>query len=171
MWYTVNNRRNDKMHRIDKIIKDKRFINRMNDIKVAEEERIFCGHGYDHLMSVARIAYILVLEEKLDIPKDYVYAAALLHDIGRHSELEKEMNHRNAGPHIARPILIDAGFSEDEAEEICEAIRQHGTFPEEKGNLAGVLYRADKVSRDCFSCAAHEECNWPPQKKNEFIKV
>ena len=57
------------MHRIDKIIKDERFINRMNEINVAEKDRIFCGHGYDHLMSVARIAYILVLEERLDVSK------------------------------------------------------------------------------------------------------
>ena len=159
------------MHRIDKIIKDERFINRMNEINIAEKDRIFCGHGYDHLMSVARIAYILVLEERLDVSKEFVYAAALLHDIGRYSEYEKEMNHRAAGPYVARPILLDAGFSEDEAEEICEAIRLHGTFPENKGNLAGVLYRADKVSRVCFSCPAHEECNWPSEKKNEFIKV
>ena len=167
----VNNRRDDKMHRIDKIIKDSKFIERVKEINEIEQQRIFCGHGYDHLMSVARIAYILVLEEGLDIEKEYVYAAALLHDIGRFSKYEEEMDHREAGPYIAKPILLDAGFSEDEAEEICEAIRLHGTFPENKGNLAGVLYRADKVSRDCFSCPAHEECNWPSEKKNEFIKV
>ena len=159
------------MHRIDKIIKDSKFIERVKEINEIEQQRIFCGHGYDHLMSVARIAYILVLEEGLDIEKEYVYAASLLHDIGRFSTYEEKMDHREAGPYIAKPILLDAGFDEAEAEEICDAIRQHGTFPKDTGTLAGVLYRADKLSRDCFSCKAYNECNWLPEKKNDFIKV
>ncbi len=171
MRNAVYNRKNDKMHRIDKIIKDESFIKRIKEINEIEKYRIFCGHGYDHLMSVARIAYIMVLEEGLDISKEFVYAASLLHDIGRFSEYEKEMDHRIAGPYVARPILLNAGFSEEETEIICDAIRLHGTYPDEKGTLAGVLYRADKLSRDCFSCKAYEECNWPPEKKNDYIKV
>lgn len=176
------------MKRIDAILADEVFIDRMKQIEKAEKERIFCGHGYDHLLSVARIAYILyleALEEKkrsqkekeietnLSDRSDYkelIYATALLHDIGRFSEEEKKSNHRNAGPIIAVPILERAGFSNEEIAKICEAIKKHGTFPEDKYSLAGMIYMADKMSRNCFECDAYDECNWAPEKKNDTIK-
>ena len=33
--------------------------------------------------NVARLMYIYALEEHLELPKELIYAAALLHDIGR----------------------------------------------------------------------------------------
>ena len=37
-------------------------------------------------------------------------------------------------------------------------------------DLAGILYRADKNSRNCFACKAEHECNWSREKKNTRIK-
>ena len=159
------------MYKVNAVLNDSRFTERLKEINEAEKTRIFCGHGYDHLLSVARIAYIMVLERGLSIDKEVVYATALLHDIGRFSEIEKESDHREAGPVLARPILLDAGFDEETTEMICDAIRHHGKDNGDDRSLAGVLYKADKVSRDCFSCNAFDECNWLPEKKNDRIKV
>lgn len=157
------------MDRVHAIMADERYKKRMDEIKKAEVSRKYCHHGYDHLLSVARIAYILSLEEKLGIKKDVIYGMALLHDIARFSDLEKTSNHRTAGPVLARPILVDAGYTEDEVNDMCEAIELHGTFPDDRYTLAGVLYRADKLSRNCFECEASDTCNWPEDKKNMKI--
>ena len=54
-----------------------------NKLKKTEQERIFCRHQMEHLLDVARIAYIYNLEQGLGITKDVIYGAALLHDIGK----------------------------------------------------------------------------------------
>ncbi len=159
------------MYKIQTIMSDPRFLDRMSEIEVAEKDRIYCRHGFEHLLTVARIAYIIALEEKLDIDKEIIYGAALLHDIGRFSELEKQMNHREAGPVIARPILRDAGFTEAEVEEMCVAISSHGAFNGDIHSLAGILYKADKTSRNCFDCKAYGSCNWPADRKNNVVKI
>ena len=169
------------MKRIDAILADERYINSIKNIEEKEVDRIYCRHGYDHLLSVARIAYILYLEMNIegmsgdsdlrtdgDI-KEMIYAAALLHDIGRYTRYEKTMNHREAGPIVAEPILRSAGFDEAEIQKICSAIRLHGDEPEKYDTLAGILYRADKLSRNCFSCGAYESCNWPESRKNRTV--
>ena len=190
------------MDRVDKIINDPSFIKRINEIEAGETEREFCGHGMDHILSVARISYELYLELyidwldnewhhtdmvkdesivelnddiernfwKKDYMKEILYTTALLHDIGRCSKYEETMSHREAGPIIARPILERCGFSYGEIDDILDAIKKHGTPPEDEGSLAGILYRADKLSRLCFSCDAQGACDWSQEKKNSTIK-
>ena len=162
------------MQRIDNIINDKRFRTRIDVIRNEEKNRIFCRHGYDHILEVARLSYIFALEKGIIgkdglISKEVIYAAALLHDIGRFTDLEEKMDHRNAGPFIAEPILRDSGFSEVETELILDAIRRHGDHTSDPDSLAGILYKADKASRECFICDAYDECNWPEEKKNHSL--
>ena len=67
-------------------------LRRLNDL---ERGRIFCRHGMEHLLDTARIAYIKSLERALPLSRDLIYAAALLHDIGKWEQYEKW--------HAARP--------------------------------------------------------------------
>ena len=171
------------MERVYSIFECPEYKKRIEKIDEAEKDRIFCRHGYIHLLDVARIAYILYmegLEERLAIlstdiykytpeeAKEIIYAAALLHDIGRFSDEENSgMNHREAGPAIAKPILEDAGYSYAEIKLICDAIRRHGNEPAETYHLAWLIYKADKYSRDCYDCDAYSFCNWPEELKNK----
>ena len=107
---------------------------------------------------------------KKDYMKEILYVTALLHDIGRCSKYEETMSHREAGPIIARPILERTGFSYGEIDDILGAIRNHGTIPEDEGSLDGILYRADKLSRLCYSCDASASCDWNEEKKNNTLK-
>ena len=99
------------MQRVNLILTDKTFITRMKEIEEAEKDRIFCKHGYEHIIDVARLSYILYLENRLKnkdaeiIDKALIYAAAILHDIGRFSEFDKFLSHGEAGSVIARGIL------------------------------------------------------------------
>ena len=114
---------------------------------------------------------IFNLEANQEISKERIYAAALLHDIGRHIQYENGTPHQIAGLPIAEQILTDCGFYSEEMKEILYAIENHRNKEMLKRNdLAGILYRADKMSRCCFGCRAEKECNWSTEKKNMEIQ-
>ena len=78
------------MKQIDQIMAHPLFKEAMCGIEDAEQDRIFCRHGMEHCLDVARILYIMVLERNLPYRKDMIYATALLHDIGRYEEYRGE---------------------------------------------------------------------------------
>lgn len=155
------------MEKVQLILKDGEYMECYRKIEEWEQERIFCRHNMVHFLDVARIAYVLNLEEGLNIRKELIYAAAMLHDIGRHLQYLEGIPHDKASAQIAVRILERCGFLEDEQEIIVNAILNHRNF-EISGNknLDGILYRADKRSRACFSCPAEKACDWKNEKKN-----
>ena len=157
------------IQRVDAIVADERFRHGLARITLLEADRIFCCHGLTHFLDVARIAWIMTLEGQLAIKKDIVYGAALLHDLGRYRQYEAGIPHYQASAELAEAILPDAGYTADETALIVEAIRQHGAEPCTRGQLAQILYDADKLSRNCFQCNAQAECKWPEEKRNKTI--
>lgn len=160
------------MHRLDKICSHSLWRKCLGEIGRLEEDRIFCRHDAQHFLDVARIAYIENLEQGSGIPKELIYAAAVLHDIGRHLQYTEGISHEEASAQLAETILEGCGFTGSETEEILQAIRLHRN-PEtaEDTGLAGLLYRADKKSRACGFCEAREQCNWPEEKKNLNLTI
>lgn len=135
-----------------------------------EAERRFCRHGFQHLVDVARIAYILMLEngdiEKFAVANDInrrtareiIYAAALLHDIGRWQEYETGGDHAGLSAELAVDILSETGFSLMESGLITTAIAEHRRWSENMSLLGQHLFKADKFSRLCSQCEAAGEC-------------
>ncbi len=158
------------MERIDGILQHSRFQEYVEANRVAEAQRRFCRHDMGHFLDVARIGRIINLEEGFGLSGEIIYAAALLHDIGRHVQYQDQTPHELASAALAPEILADCGFSQQEAEMILDAIRSHRnrSVAGEK-NLRGLLYRADKASRACFACAAERDCDWKQGKKNMKI--
>lgn len=155
------------MERVNQILRNSVYQCNLKEIEVCEKGRIFCRHNMAHFLDVARIGMILNLKENLGIEEELLYAAALLHDIGRHEQYRNQIPHEEASAIIAKPILKDCGFMETESKQILEAIRSHRDCNvQEQKNLAGILYRADKKSRACFSCPAVHLCDWDESKKN-----
>lgn len=143
--------------------------------KELEKDRIFCRHQMTHLMDVARIAYIQNLEQGLGFSKEVIYAAAILHDIGKYRQYEDKTPHEVASEEIAREILQDLpeeiAFPQEEMDMILQAIRSHRRMQEDMTPLDMLLYTSDKMSRNCFACEAERECNWSEDKKNMEIKI
>lgn len=165
---TQNNNRID--DRLKAIVTDNEFRNICRTIEHAEIDRVYCKHGLEHSLDVARIAYINVLEDNLEFNREMVYAACLLHDIGRYSDYEKNgMSHHVAGSIIAANILRRAGFLEQEIEVICDAISKHKECSKEENMLGYVLYKADKLSRNCFMCKEYDNCYWSEDIKNKTV--
>ena len=114
--------------------------------------------------------YIIALEENITISRDIIYAAALLHDMGRVEQYEKGIPHNIAGADLAAELLPVCGYTDEETECICSAIRCHrGSSESARSGLAELLYRADKLSRRCYDCAAEKECYWDKKRKNNEI--
>jgi len=158
------------MQRVNAILSHPRFTECLGRTEELERDREFCTHDMDHLLDVARIAYILGLEsgQGQGADKELFYAAALLHDIGRWRQYEDGTPHEQESARIAQTILPECGFDSAETELILDAIASHRTHVGEKPGFAGFLYRADKLSRRCFDCAAIRECDW--ETKNTLLE-
>jgi putative nucleotidyltransferase with HDIG domain len=155
--------------RVNRILNNDVYISLMRRISELEKDRRFCLHDLNHSLDVARIGYIISLEEALNVDRELIYAAALLHDIGRADEYEKNISHHQRSEELAGDILSECGFNEAEGSEICEAIGAHRQADEDKKGLKYILYRADKLSRRCFDCKMYEQCYWNEDKKNKGI--
>ncbi|MDD3414937.1 MAG: HD domain-containing protein [Lachnospiraceae bacterium] len=158
------------MERVNLILEDYEYREHCKRIKKLEKDRIFCKHDMVHFLNVARIAMILNLQEELSIPQEVIYAAGLLHDVGRDVQYLEKIPHEIASSKIAPDILKRTGFSDNEIIQIIDAIRNHRTeeIAKEK-NLSGILYRADKLSRECFWCESEKLCDWKDGKKNRKV--
>lgn len=159
------------MERYQKVADHKKLHDYLEQIKGLEEQRIFCHHDWEHMLAVARIAYILSMEEGLNISKDWIYAAALLHDIGKKAQYERGIPHEIESAALAEGILMDCGYEAEEIAEITAAIMCHRSYREENNDFQKLLYRADKLSRPCRSCQAAEQCKWPKERKNTGVTV
>lgn len=155
------------MNPLDRIINHKLYQDYLSQIHDDEVNRPFCKHDMTHFLDVARIAYILSLEEGIEIDKTLIYATALCHDIGRFQEYRQGIAHEVASTSLCYDILVDAGFDEASITLIQDAIIHHrdSSIRGEK-TLRGYIYRADKASRPCHSCPHEYSCNWETRKKN-----
>lgn len=150
------------------IMFNEEYVKLLNDLEEFERERPFCKHDLAHFLDVARICYIMVLEEGLDISKDLIYTTALLHDIGRVIQYRDGTDHDKASAEIAEKLLPLTSFNKEEIEMILDCIRKHRE-KQESTALNEIFYKADKLSRICFRCPAYDICYWSEEKKNHRI--
>ncbi len=147
------------MERIEKILKNKQFQKYIQENSIKEKDRKFCPHDLEHLISVARIAYLIIIEQDKSFARDVVYAAGLLHDIGRWEEYETGKDHAQASAELSVEILTKSGFTGKEREEIVKAVEEHrGKNGDNLSFLGKILHQADMLSRPCWQCKARGEC-------------
>ena len=163
------------MKRVNAILAHPLYRECYTRLEELEKDRIFCRHQMTHLLDVARIAYISNMEQGLGIEKEVIYAAALLHDIGKYVQYEDGTPHEQSGEKIASEILGSLSekdaFSDEENRMILTAIRGHRRLREDADVLEKLLYTSDKTSRMCFACPAEGECDWSTEKKNMELKI
>lgn len=157
------------MKKVNSILNNDRFKEYLSKNKESEKDRKFCGHDLQHFIDVARIAYIMTLENNLKIDKEIIYATALLHDIGRWMQYKEGVSHEIASHELAEGILMECGFSVDEITIVLNAILNHRNKASQSGTFDHLFYLSDKLSRNCFNCKAIDECNWSEEKKNYTI--
>lgn len=160
------------MNKVNEIWSNKLYQDQYDKIQAYEADRIYCGHDSEHFLNVARIGYILVLETGMNVDKEVVYAYGLLHDIGRADQYAGGLDHHLASLNYAEAILKDTSYTVDEVQQIMSAIASHrDEAVKDDLTFEGLMYKADKLSRACYSCKAEATCNWSPEKKNRRIEV
>ena len=157
------------LSRSHRILEHPLFLQEYDRLQRMEQGRVYCCHSLSHFLDVARVCWIGVLEQNLPLSKDVVYAAGLLHDIGKGLQYEFGTPHHEASCRLAQTILPECGYSTEETQAIVQAIRLHRLPSSEGAPLVRLLYEADKKTRLCFCCAAGQDCNWPEEKKNHTI--
>ena len=157
------------MERVNRIWNHTYYRQCLDKISALEADREFCRHTPEHFLDVARLTWIFAMEEGLDIERGLVYAAALLHDIGRFRQYEDGTPHDVASVEIAERLLPECGYTEQETSVIVDMIASHRKKGSGK-DIDGLFYRAGKMSRSCFLCLAERECNWSAEKKNMVIR-
>lgn len=156
------------MDKINEILQNDIFKLNMEKLEKLEENREFCRHGINHSLDVARIAYIMTLENGFDYSKDIIYAIALLHDIGRVMQYEKGVSHHEGSVILAEEILKNTSYDDEEISIIIEAIKNHRN-KENASEFNKLIFKSDKLSRNCFMCKSYDECYWDSNKKNNII--
>ena len=148
------------MEAVQKLIRDPDYLHYLSLTKNYEAGRLYCCHNFSHLLDVARIAWILCLERQIKISRPVVYAAALLHDIGRFAQHEDgKIDHAAESALLAAPLLARYSFSVAEINLIQQAILAHRQAPETATDLLGaVLAEADDLSRLCYDCPVQGGC-------------
>lgn len=157
------------MDRVTNIFEHPLYQQEFRALQAAEQDRPFCNHTLEHFLDVALLAYIMNLEQALGLDKSVIYAAALLHDIGRNKQLTEGTPHDEASAELAGRILPDCDFSAEETEAIQAAILAHRGDAKDEPTLVGLISKADKLSRNCFTCKAYDDCYWSEEKKNHKI--
>lgn len=160
-----------RMKKCGNILHNSEFLKLLAQIDEAEKNRIYCRHGIEHLMDVARAGYIINLEKELNLPKEIVYGAALMHDIGRHAQYSGIAEHHIASAETALKILPQCGYTDAETALIADAVREHRSRSGNASALACVIAEADKSTRMCMICKASLTCKWKEDEKNSDLII
>ena len=153
------------MKRLNSILRDKEYEQHIRKNAVYEHSRVQCCHNFQHMLDVARIAYILMLENDIftmwlnnelrgdaDTGKEVIYTAALLHDIGRWEEYDTGESHALVGAHYTKALMLKHHFSAHETGLVVRAIKEHRAASTPHTTLGIYLHRSDKLSRLCWCC-------------------
>ncbi|MDO4393715.1 MAG: HD domain-containing protein [Bacillota bacterium] len=170
----------DNMERLQRIYEHPVYARELKKLEADEQERRFCRHGMNHIMDVARICCIYCMRDGIidneNLSPELIYATAMLHDIGRHSENCDGIPHEDAGASIAEAVMRDCGFKKEEIIWAINGIKDHRRS--EASNEVDVMNRfadnlrlADKKSRPCYRCDVRDECKWHSDKMNLKVGI
>ena len=148
--------------KINGILQNAQYMAYMAANAKSERERLYCRHHLAHALDVARVCYILCLENGFGPAyKDAAYAAGLLHDVGRFREAADSFcDHAAESARLSEPILNSLPFGAEEKKIILAAILHHREA--KQTGFGALLYEADKISRPCFDCAQIAACKRHP---------
>lgn len=156
------------MERIQPIVQHPQYRAWIQQMDELERDRKYCKHGLSHLLDVARIASLLAQDRKLTYPRDMIYAAALLHDLGRLQQYTTGEPHAQAGIPMAQEMLAHTSFTQIEQQQILQAVSSHRNG-DTCDSLAQLIFEADHASRMCFVCEAANTCYWSQERRNQTV--
>ncbi len=101
------------------------------------------AHGFDHILRVLKNISLIV--ENIDINKDIIYAAGLMHDYTRDPDRISK-KHAEINAELSKKILPKFEYSKYEIAIIEKAIREHDNKKEVNRSIySTILFEADKL--------------------------
>lgn len=160
------------MKYVERLLENEVYLQTMGQIHDMEKKRVYCHHGFNHVLDVARISYLINLEMGFGYEKEFLYLCALLHDIGRAREYLTGVAHEEAGTKLAKKILDEIEYPEELQAAILKKVadHRHAPTPQEGINEDNFFWFADKKARNCFACNVADTCNWPMEKRTKHIE-
>jgi len=162
------------MNRVNEILNDPEYRACIEKIDTLEAYRLFCKHGMEHSLQVARIAFMLNMQDSLGYEKELIYTAALLHDIGR-ADATDSREHAESSVEASLKFLNRYSYSPEEINMITDAIRSHSKGADQNDGVHfpfnDLPFRADKLSRACGLCPVQNKCHWPEKLKNKELTL
>ncbi|MDO4540097.1 MAG: HD domain-containing protein [Syntrophomonadaceae bacterium] len=162
------------MKRIQHLVSDPTYQEYIRRNVEQEKGDSHCDHDMSHHFDVARITYILILEQnELNYfvkeaglssrlaAKEVIYAAGLLHDVGLWQQYISGECHATVSAQLARKMLPEAGFGAHEIDIICRAVFEHSSPSREMSFLGERLHRAGNLARNCAVCEHFDNCSKP----------
>jgi len=159
------------LERIERIKADPLYQEYLLLNGLREKERAFCRHDFQHALAVSQISCKIIddtggmdgFARKEGLPGpgqalEVVYAAGLLHDIGRWRQYDTGEDHALAGARLSRTVLERAGFTQNEIKTVTRAIGEHRRAGAGASYLGRVVCLADDLSRPCGTCKARSDC-------------
>lgn len=129
-------------NRYEQIQLDSEYQNLLSEIEDLKKERVYCKHDLAHFMDVARIASLIWIEEgsSVELNKDIIYAAALLHDIGRVIEYNEGISH-DEGNRTKRTSRISLRNI------ILQCLRHYSRNKRRPTSIRCIIWRSSRNSR------------------------
>jgi HD superfamily phosphodiesterase len=168
------------VQRVERILKDRWYQEYLLRNATREAKRRFCRHNFQHMLDVARVAYILLLEagdlqvfvrqyslSGREAAREIIYAAGLLHDIGRWEEYDHQQDHAAASARLAKELMSRTGFTPLEIDIVTRAIGEHRRRDAHETLLGRYLHAADRLSRPCLSCPVQADCHWFADRRRQ----
>lgn len=169
------------MKRIGLLLQDSLYNEYLQRNVLEEMEHQFCRHDINHLFAVAQMTFSLMLNnndgeifleetgtDSQAAAKEVIYAAGLLHDIGKWKEYRDGEDSAACSARLSRAILPRALFTPDEIAIICRAIGEQRNISKDMSLLGEKLYRGNNLARINSECRCNEEC---PRAGNREIST
>jgi len=102
-------------------------------------------YRWKHTLRVARWGKFIAEAEGADV--ELVVAACLLHDVASFDVTDDDRDHGRVGAEVARPILVEVGYTPEQVEAIHYAIAVHAEAENPETLEARVVTDADNVDR------------------------
>ena len=83
-------------------------------------------------------------------------------------QYEKGISHHEGSVILAEEILKNTSYDDEEIIIIIDAIKNHRN-KENASEFNKLIFKSDKLSRNCFMCKSYDECYWDSNKKNNII--
>jgi uncharacterized protein len=110
-----------------------------------DRDLLHADYRWQHTLRVAGYGREIAAAEGADL--ELTVAACLLHDVAWFDEMADRREHGRVGAQIARPFLVEWGYTTGQVENICHSVATHVDIDDPGTLEARIISDADNIER------------------------